>query len=63
MTMKRAKKYFSFFGILLASSNAILNKFQSKFENYLEKLPDIKNSLIKNELKPIKTYSTNNLRK
>ncbi|OCL91159.1 hypothetical protein [Aliarcobacter thereius] len=61
--MKKTKKYFSFFGILLASSNAILNKFQSKFENYLEKLPDIKNSLIKNELKPIKTYSTNNLRK
>ncbi len=59
--MKRAKKYFSFFGILMETSNAKLNMFYSKFENYLEKLPDIKNSLIKNELKPIKQYSTNNL--
>ncbi len=35
--------------------------FHSKFDNYLEKLPNIKNSLIKTELKPIKQYSTNNL--
>ena len=55
------RRYFSFFGILMETSNAKLNMFYSKFENYLEKLPDIKNSLIKTELKPIKQYSTNNL--
>lgn len=61
--MKKSKNYFSFFGILIATSNAKLNMFNSKFENYLEKLPDIRLSLIKAELKPIKTYSTNNLKK
>ncbi|OCL95988.1 hypothetical protein [Aliarcobacter thereius] len=57
------KKYFSFFGILMATSCAKINRFYSKIENYLEKLPDIRLSLIKAELKPIKTYSTNNLKK
>ena len=55
------KRYFSFFGILMATSNVKLNMFYSKFDNYLEKLPNIKNSLIKTTLKPIKQYSTNNL--
>ena len=55
------KRYFSIFGILMATSNAKFNMFYSKFDNYLEKLPNIKNSLIKTELKPIKQYSTNNL--
>ncbi|QKF73147.1 hypothetical protein AFAEC_0973 [Aliarcobacter faecis] len=55
------KRYFSFFGILMASSNAVLNKFYSKQKNYLEKLPSIRNSLQRTELKPIKQYSTNNL--
>ena len=36
------KRYFSFFCILMATSNTKLNMFYSKFENYLEKLPDIK---------------------
>ena len=58
---EKMKRYFSFFGILMATSNAKLNMFYSKFDNYLEKLPKIKNSLIKTELKPIKQYSTNNL--
>ncbi len=55
------KRYFSFFGIFMATTNVKLNMFYLIFDNYLEKLPDIKNSLIKNELKPIKQYSTNNL--
>ena len=55
------KRYFSFFGILMATSNEKIKMFYSKFDNYLEKLPNIKNSLIKTELKPIKQYSTNNL--
>lgn len=58
---EKMKRYFSFFGILMATSNVKLNMFYSKFDNYLEKLPNIKNSLIKTELKPIKQYSTNNL--
>ena len=58
---EKMKRYFSFFGILMATSNAKFNMFYSKFDNYLEKLPNIKNSLIKTELKPIKQYSTNNL--
>ncbi|WP_198306383.1 hypothetical protein [Arcobacter vandammei] len=59
--MKKSRNYFSFFGILMASSNAILSKFQSRFENYISKFPSIKNILIKSELKPIKQYLTNNL--
>ncbi len=55
------KRYFSFFFFLLSTATAIFNMFYFKFDNYLCKLTNIKNSLIKTELKPIKQYSTNNL--
>ena len=55
------KRYFSFFGILMAISNEKIKMFCARYDNYLEKLPDIKNSLIKTTLKPIKQYSTNNI--
>ena len=59
--MKKARRYFSFFGMLLATSNAKLTLIYSKLSANLNKLPNIKKELNKTQLKPIKQYSTNNL--
>ena len=53
MVMKR-KKYFSFFGILSATT--------SRISSILSKMPEIIKQLLEKQLKPIKLYSTNNIK-
>ena len=60
--MKKAKKYFSFFGILLSTCRMKLQKDSSKVESHLINLPKITKELLQNALKPIKLYSTNNIK-
>ncbi|MDX4060168.1 hypothetical protein Q6A89_06530 [Aliarcobacter skirrowii] len=58
--MRRAKKYFSFFGILISTCFEKLHIFYSKLTEYLRKLPNIKMKLLNIKLKPIKTDLINN---
>ncbi|RXJ94698.1 hypothetical protein CRU94_07985 [Arcobacter sp. AHV-9/2010] len=58
--MRRAKKYFSFFGILISTCFEKLHIFYSKLIEYLRKLPNIHMKLLNIELKPIKTDLINN---
>lgn len=52
--MKRAKNYFSFFGILISTCFEKLQIFYSKLFEYLKNLPNIQMKLLNVELKPIK---------
>ncbi|MDX4037347.1 hypothetical protein [Aliarcobacter skirrowii] len=58
--MRRAKKYFSFFGILISACFEKLHIFYSKLTEYLRKLPNIQMKLLNIKLKPIKTDLINN---
>ncbi|MDD2508704.1 hypothetical protein Q6A90_05075 [Aliarcobacter skirrowii] len=58
--MRRAKKYFSFFGILISTCFEKLHIFYSKLIEYLRKLPNIQMKLLNIKLKPIKTDLINN---
>lgn len=58
--MKRAKNYFSFFGILMATCFEKLQIFYSKLFEYLKNLPNIQIKLLNVELKPIKINLINN---
>ncbi|MDX4063963.1 hypothetical protein Q6A84_07135 [Aliarcobacter skirrowii] len=58
--MRRAKKYFSFFGILISTCFEKLHIFYSKLIEYLRKLPNIQMKLLNMKLKPIKTDLINN---
>jgi hypothetical protein len=58
--MRRAKKYFSFFGILISTCFEKLHIFYSKLIEYLRKLPNIQIKLLNIKLKPIKTDLINN---
>ena len=58
--MRRAKKYFSFFGILISTCFEKLHIFYSKLIEYLRKLPYIQMKLLNIKLKPIKTDLINN---
>ncbi|AXK48809.1 hypothetical protein CRU87_04625 [Aliarcobacter trophiarum LMG 25534] len=58
--MKRAKNYFSFFGILISTCFEKLQIFYSKLFEYLKNLPNIFRKLLNIELKPIKINLINN---
>ena len=58
--MKRAKNYFSFFGILISTCFEKLQIFYSKLFEYLKNLPNIQMKLLNVELKPIKINLINN---
>ena len=58
--MKRAKNYFSFFGILISTCFEKLQIFYSKLFEYLKNLPNIQMNLLNVELKPIKINLINN---
>ncbi len=58
--MRRAKKYFSFFGVLISTCFEKLQIFYSKLIEYLRKLPNIQMKLLNIKLKPIKTDLINN---
>ncbi len=62
MTSNR-KKYFTFFGILLSTVNRKMHSCFSSIASFVAIcMPKISNILRLNVLKPIKTYSTNNLK-
>ncbi|MCT7909013.1 hypothetical protein N5915_05525 [Arcobacter lacus] len=61
MIMK-TKKYFSFFGILCATANRKLLSIGCKINSVLSKMPKIIKQLLEKQLKPIKLYSTNNIK-
>ncbi|MFB1032072.1 MAG: hypothetical protein QMB77_00955 [Aliarcobacter cryaerophilus] len=58
--MKRAKNYFSFFGILISTCFEKLQIFYSKLFEYLKNLPNIQMKLLNVELKLIKINLINN---
>jgi len=59
---KHCKKYFSFFGILIATVNRKIGSFISKISSLIGKqVPKIIKLLLSKQLKPAKQYSTNNL--
>ncbi|WP_321315840.1 hypothetical protein [Halarcobacter sp.] len=56
------KKYFSFFGILLATTNIKIHSYFSRITSLIStNLPKITKLLLSKALKPVKQYSTNNL--
>lgn len=56
------KKYFSFFGILIATVNNKICSFNSMISHILaEEIPKVITLLRKTVLKPVKQYSTNNI--
>ncbi|KLD98755.1 hypothetical protein AA20_07985 [Aliarcobacter butzleri L348] len=61
MVMKR-KKYFSFFGILSATTNRKLLSIGCRISSILSKMPEIIKQLLEKQLKSIKLYSTNNIK-
>lgn len=56
------KRYFSFFGILAATVNRKMISHLSSINSTMSVLPKIISILLETQLKPIKTYSTNNLK-
>lgn len=60
--MSKAKKYFTFFGILIATVNDKIQSFRCMIEALLTlQLPNIIKNLLSKVLKPVKLYSTNNI--
>lgn len=59
--VKKAKNYFSFFGILCATANRKLLSNKSKIDSILLKMPKITKELLQKQLKPMKLFSTNNI--
>ena len=59
--MNKTKKYFSFFGILIATVNRKLQSFNCMIHAILlDELPKITKLLLLKQLKPIKRYTTHN---
>ncbi len=60
--IKNRKKYFSFFGILLATATCKIDSYFSMIVTIISQtMPKITKLLLKKQLKPIKLYSTNNI--
>lgn len=55
------RRYFTLFGILVATINRKMNSLFSSIDSILDVQPKIITILLASQLKPIKTYSTNNL--
>lgn len=61
--ISKTRKYFSFFGILAATVNRTMSsKLNSILSILSTKVPKIADILLSRQLKPVKTYSTNNLK-
>lgn len=57
-----SKKYFTFFGILIATVKKKIQSFNAMIDSILIKeIPKIIKLLYQKVLKPIKQYSTNNI--
>lgn len=57
---KSFKKYFSFFGILIATVSLKINSLLTSLHHLIDvSIPKIMNKLHISSLKPIKLYSTN----
>ena len=60
--VKRNKNYFSFYGILIATTNRKINSISAQVSTFNSRLlPLIIKLLNKKQLKPIKLYSTNQI--
>lgn len=60
--MKNKKRYFSFFGILVATVSRKIDSINSSILTIIGQfLPKIMKTLHLTQLKPIKLYSTNNI--
>jgi hypothetical protein len=61
--ISKTRKYFTIFGILAASVSQILSSLFSAITSTLSiQVPQIVNILLSRQLKPVKTYSINNLK-
>jgi len=61
--ISKTRKYFTIFGILAATVSQILSSLFSAIANTLSiAVPKIVSILLSRQLKPVKTYSTNNLK-
>jgi hypothetical protein len=60
--MNKTKKYFSFFGILIATVNRKLQSFNCMiYAILLDEMPKITKLLLSKQLKSIKRYTTHNI--
>jgi hypothetical protein len=60
--MNKTKKYFSFFGILIATVNRKLQSFNCMIHAILlDEMPKITKLLLSKQLKSIKRYTTHNI--
>lgn len=55
------RRYFTLFGILAATIMRKMNSLFSSIDSMLDVQPKIIARLLASQLKPIKTYSTNNI--
>lgn len=61
--ISKTRKYFTIFGILAATVSQILSSLFSAISSTLSiQVPQIVSILLSRQLKPVKTYSTNNLK-
>ncbi len=61
--ISKTRKYFTIFGILAATVSQKICSLFSAISNTLNiQVPQIVNILLSRQLKPVKTYSTNNLK-
>lgn len=61
--ISKTRKYFTFFGILAATVSRTMSSLFSAISSTLSiEVPQILNILLSRQLKPVKTYSTNNLK-
>ena len=60
--ISKTRKYFSFFGILIATVSRKMLSINCMFHSVLaNKMPKITKLLLSSQLKPVKLYSTNNI--
>lgn len=61
--ISKTRKYFTFFGILAATVSRTMSSLFSAISSTLSiQVPQIQNILLSRQLKPVKTYLTNNLK-
>lgn len=61
--ISKTRKYFTIFGILAATVSRKMSSLFSAISNTLSiTVPQIVNILLSRQLKPVKTYTTNNLK-
>lgn len=60
--ISKSRKYFTFFGILAATVDRKIHSLYCTIDNIKSNLPNINRLLLANALKPVKLYSTNNIK-